>query len=147
MSISIIIVEDEGLIALELKRRLEQVGYTVGSIADNATDALAEVERLKPSLVLMDIRLGGPRDGIETADQIRRRFHVPVIFVTAHADRETLDRAKVTEPGGYIVKPFGAIDFRAQIEMAIWKHQMEQKRWRAAISSRARHFASVRKSE
>jgi len=124
---SILIVEDEGLIALDLKKKLEQAGYTVPAIADNAAAALLNVESLEPSLVLMDIRLRGPQDGIDTADQIRRRFHVPVIFVTAHADRETLDRARVTEPFGYIVKPFHSVDFRAQIEMALWKHKMEQK--------------------
>ena len=134
----ILIVEDEGLIALDLKKRLEQAGYTVPAIADNAAGALLSVESLEPNLVLMDIRLRGPRDGIDTADEIRRRFHVPVIFVTAHADRETLDRARITEPFGYIVKPFHGIDFRAQIEMALWKHQMEQKlraseAWLAAI--------------
>ncbi|MGD1070748.1 MAG: response regulator [Bryobacteraceae bacterium] len=123
----ILIVEDEGLIALDLKKKLEQVGYTVPAIADSAASALLSVESLEPSLVLMDIRLRGPRDGIDTADQIRRRFHVPVVFVTAHADRETLDRARITEPFGYIVKPFHSVDFRAQIEIALWKHKMEQK--------------------
>jgi PAS domain S-box-containing protein len=124
---SILIVEDEGLIAIDLKKKLEQVGYSVPMIVDNATDALLSVESLKPDLVLMDIRLRGPEDGIETADRIRRGFHVPVMFVTAHADRETLDRAKIAEPFGYIVKPFHSVDFRAQIEMALWKHAMEQK--------------------
>jgi DNA-binding response OmpR family regulator len=147
MTIKIIVVEDEGLIALDLKLRLEQAGYTVAAIADNAADALESVERLQPSLVLMDIRLRGSQDGIETADQIRRRFHVPVIFVTALADREILDRAKITEPCGYIVKPFHSVDFRAQIEMALWKHQMKEKRRCAAVSSRARRFASMRSAQ
>ena len=123
----ILIVEDEGLIALDLKKKLEQAGYIVPAIADNAAAALLAVESLEPSLVLMDIRLRGPQDGIDAADQIRRRFHVPVIFLTAHADRETLDRVRITEPFGYIVKPFHSIDFRAQIEMALWRHQMDQK--------------------
>jgi len=127
MNAEILIVEDEGLIALDLKKKLQQVGYTVLGIVDNSDDALLSVERLKPSLVLMDIRLRGPRDGVETAEQVRRRFHVPVIFVTAHADRETLDRARITEPFGYIVKPFHTVDFRAQIEIALWKHKMDQK--------------------
>jgi len=147
MKAIIIVVEDEGLIAFDLKMRLEQVGYIVAAIADNAIDALVSVERFQPSLVLMDIRLRGPVDGIETADQIRQRFHVPFMFVTAHADRETLDRARITEPCGYIVKPFHSVDLRALIEMALWKHQMEQERRRAAIASRARQFASVRKPD
>lgn len=123
----IMIVEDEGLIAQDLKRRLEQVGYKVPLVADTAVGALLGVEHLRPDLVLMDIRIRGPQDGIETADQIRRRFHIPVMYVTAHADRETLERARISEPFGYIVKPFHNVDFRAQIEMALWKHQMEQK--------------------
>jgi two-component system cell cycle sensor histidine kinase/response regulator CckA len=127
MNTSILIVEDEGLIALDLKTKLEHAGYTVPLIADNAVDALLGVERHLPSLVLMDIRLRGPQDGIETADQIRRQFHVPVMFVSAHADRDTLERARITEPFGYIVKPFHSVNFRAQIEMALWKHKMEQR--------------------
>ncbi len=124
---NIMVVEDEGLVAQDLKRRLEQVGYNIPLIADTAKGALLGVEHLRPQLVLMDIRLRGPQDGIETADQIRRRFHVPVMYVTAHADKDTLERARITEPFGYIVKPFHNVDFRAQIEMALWKHQMEQK--------------------
>lgn len=124
---SILIVEDEGLIALDLRRKLEQAGYKVPAVADNATDALLAVERHQPSLVLMDIRIRGPQDGIETAGLIRQRFQVPVMFVTAHADRDTLERARITEPFGYIVKPFHSVDFRAMIEMALWKHKMEQK--------------------
>ncbi len=127
MNASILIVEDEGLIALDLKKRLEQAGYTVQAIVDNAEEALESAERLEPSLILMDIRLHGGVDGVETADRIRKRLHIPVIFVTAHADRETLNRARITEPFGYIVKPFHAIDFRVQIEIALWKHKMEQK--------------------
>jgi PAS domain S-box-containing protein len=125
---SIMIVEDDGLIALDLKKKLEQAGYAVPTVADNSAEALIKVESLRPSLVLMDIRLRGPQDGIETADQIRRRFHVPVIFVTAHADSQTLDRARSAEPFGYIVKPFHSVDFRAQIEMALWKHKMDRMR-------------------
>jgi two-component system, cell cycle sensor histidine kinase and response regulator CckA len=127
MNTSILIVEDEGLIALDLRKKLEQVGYSVPMVVDNADDAILGVESLMPSLVLMDIRLRGPQDGIEAADRIRRQFHIPVMFVTAHADRDTLERARITEPFGYIVKPFHSVDFRAQIEMAIWKHKMEQK--------------------
>ena len=123
----IMIVEDEGLIAQDLKKKLEQVGYDVPLIADTAVGALLGVEHLRPDLVLMDIRIRGPQDGIETAEQIRRRFQIPVMYVTAHADKDTLERARITEPFGYIVKPFHNVDFRAQIEMALWKHQMEQR--------------------
>jgi two-component system, cell cycle sensor histidine kinase and response regulator CckA len=127
MNAEILIVEDEGLIAMDLKRKLERAGYTVPAIVDNAEDALRSARDIRPALVLMDIRLNGPVDGIEAADQIRKQFHLPVMFVTAHADRATLDRARIAEPFGYIVKPFHSVDFCAQIEMALWKHQMEQK--------------------
>jgi two-component system cell cycle sensor histidine kinase/response regulator CckA len=137
MNTTVLVVEDEGLIALDMKHKLEQAGYSVSEIVDSADDAIASVERLQPSLVMMDIRLHGPKDGIEAAAEIRSRFNVPVIFVTAHADHATLERARITEPFGYIVKPFQTINFRAQIEMALWKHKMEQKlrvseRWFAA---------------
>jgi two-component system cell cycle sensor histidine kinase/response regulator CckA len=127
MITEILIVEDEGLIALDLKRRLELAGYTVPAVVDNAVDALASVGRLRPSLVLMDIRLRGDRDGIRTAVRIRQRFQVPVIFLTAQADSETVARARLAEPFGYIIKPFQNIDFRARIEPAIWRHKMEQR--------------------
>ncbi|HVY92817.1 MAG TPA: response regulator, partial [Bryobacteraceae bacterium] len=127
MNVEILIVEDEGLIALDLKKRLEQVGYKVVAVADNGEDAIRNAGNLKPDVILMDIRLRGPMDGVEIADEIRKRFYIPVIFVTAHADRETLDRARTTEPFGYIVKPFHGIDFRVQIEVALWRHKMEQK--------------------
>lgn len=123
----IAIVEDEGLIALDLQRRLEQAGYAVLSVHDNAEEALAAIEDSRPDLVLMDIRIRGPYDGIEAAGEIRRRFQIPVLFVTAHSDRDTLDRAKLSEPFGYIVKPFAGVDFRAQIEVALWKNRMERK--------------------
>ena len=127
MKTKILIVEDEGLIALDLKNRLEKVGYLVPTLADNFEDAIESVERDHPSIVLMDIRLHGKQDGIQAADQIRKRFDVPVMFVTAHADRDTLKRARVAAPFGYVVKPFVGVDFRAQIEIALWKHQMERK--------------------
>ena len=127
MKTKILVVEDEGLIALDLKNRLEKAGYLVPTLADNFEDAVASVERDRPSMVLMDIRLRGNQDGIQAAHHIRRKFDVPVIFVTAYADRETLKRARVTEPYGYVVKPFVGVDFHAQIEVALYKHQMEKK--------------------
>jgi CheY-like chemotaxis protein len=129
MNISILIVEDEGLIALDLKKKLEKLGCAVPAIVDNGADALGSVERLRPSLVMMDIGLNGPQDGIATADQIRRRFHIPIVFVTASADRQTLERAWITEPCDYIVKPFQDIDLRARIAMALRKHRQDPKFW------------------
>jgi len=127
MKTSILIVEDEGIIALDLKKKLESLGYSVAAIADNAADALHCAEHLRPALVLMDISIRGDRDGIEVAEEIRRWFHLPVMFVTSHSDRDTLERARITEPFGFIVKPFHGLNLAPQIEMAIWKHKMEEK--------------------
>jgi DNA-binding response OmpR family regulator len=137
MNTGILIVEDEGLIALDLQMELERAGFTVLMVADNAAEALLSVERLQPTLVLMDIRLRGAQDGIETADVIRRRFHIPVMFVTASADRETIFRARVTGPFDYIVKPFHGVDFRKRIETAIRDHKRAE-RQRLAIEQKAR---------
>ncbi|MES1260106.1 MAG: response regulator, partial [Acidobacteriota bacterium] len=127
MKTKILIVEDEGLIAHDLMMKLEKRGYSVPEIAASGEESLSAVERHRPALVLMDIHLKGSLDGIETAALIRRRFDIPVMFVTAYADRETLDRACITEPFGFIVKPFHGVDFHAQIEIALWKHGMEKR--------------------
>ncbi|MCX6620977.1 MAG: response regulator, partial [Acidobacteria bacterium] len=122
----VLIVEDEALIALDLKSRLECAGYSVVGVADSMEEALALVEKKSPDIVLMDIRIRGEHDGIETAARIRRCYDIPVIFVTAYADRETLERAKLTEPFGYIMKPVVNVDFQAQVETVLWKHAMER---------------------
>jgi DNA-binding response OmpR family regulator len=138
MNAGILIVEDEGLIALDLKRELEQVGFTVLMIDDNGAEALLSVERLRPALVLMDIHLRGDQDGIETADLIRRRFHVPVMFVTAYADRETIFRARITGPFDYIVKPFHGVDFRDRIDTALREHKRTERQRLAIEQQRIR---------
>ena len=124
---SCLIVEDEPLIAFDLKCRLERSGYTVSGIADSMFTAKQALEIHKPDVVFMDICIKGAADGIELADLIRQSYDVPVIYVTAHSDLETLERAKLTEPFGYIVKPFVNVDFRAQVEIVLWKHHMEQR--------------------
>src|SRR5260370_11926497 len=102
-SYRVLIVEDEGLIAADIARRLETQGHTVVGTASTAEEALEQAGEAQ--VVLMDIRLDGPRDGIDAALDIRARHHIPVIFLTAHADRTTLDRAELASPFGYIVKP------------------------------------------
>lgn len=123
---SILIVEDEGLIALDLQRRLERLGYTVVMLAENMEEALEGVATFAPDLVLMDIRIKGRHDGIETARRITREFDLPIIYVTAHGDAETIERAQLTEPSGYILKPFINVDFRAQIESVLEKKEAER---------------------
>src|ERR1039458_2557820 len=101
----ILIVEDEAIVASDLERRLLKAGYTVPSIAASGEQALRSIEQTSPDLVLMDIHLQGPSDGIAVASEVRNRFHLPVVFLTAYADKDTLERAKATEPYSYLVKP------------------------------------------
>jgi len=121
----LLIVEDERITAEDLRDILTQLGYVVVSIVSSGIAAMAEVEQNAPELVLMDIRIQGALDGTETARLLRERFDTPVVFLTAHADEETLLRAKVAEPLGYVVKPFQESELRATLEMALHKNQVE----------------------
>jgi PAS domain S-box-containing protein len=121
------IVEDETLIAMDLRERLQGLGYFVTSVASTAEDAFRQAVVHAPDLILMDIHLKGTRDGIDSASQIRKALDVPVVYLTAHADGTTIERAKVTGPFGYITKPFETASLHAQIEMAIAKHETERK--------------------
>jgi diguanylate cyclase (GGDEF)-like protein/PAS domain S-box-containing protein len=123
----ILIVEDESVVALDLTRSLEKMGYSVIGQADRGQDAIRLAEEKQPDLVLMDIRLKGGMDGIEAANQIRARFDIPVIFLTAHADENTLLRARLTEPFGYLLKPFDERALDSNISIALYKHTAEQK--------------------
>jgi len=125
--IRIIIVEDDAIINRHLQTCLLKVGYeVVGSTAEGGK-ALILVEEVKPDLVLMDISLYGDMDGVQTAEQIRDRFDIPIIFLTAFADELTLKRAKATNPFGYILKPFDQRSLYTTIEMAVHKHQLEKR--------------------
>lgn len=121
----VLIVEDESIIALDIQTSLQKAGYQVVSIATNAEEALSDTAVLQPDLVLMDIRLRGEMDGVETAEQIRETWQLPVIFLTAHADENTLTRAKKTQPFGYILKPFEDRELITMIEIALSRHQAE----------------------
>ena len=126
MSYQILIVEDEIITVDYLESILEASGYSIFGIALCGEDALHQITpNTLPDLVLMDISLGGVIDGIETALHIKKRFDCPIVFLTALCDKEILDRAKVAEPHGYIVKPFDQKKLTAAIEMAIYKHQSE----------------------
>ncbi len=121
----IMVVEDEGLVAIEIKETLEKMGYYVPHVVSNGKDAVSLASTEKPDLVLMDIRLNGPMDGIEAARQIRENLFIPVIFLTAHSDEETLRRAKTAESYGYLLKPFDDRALIAAIEMALYKSNEE----------------------
>lgn len=102
----ILIVEDDFIVAIDLKIHLENMGYYVLDITDNGYDALTKTRETNPDLILMDINLKGDIDGIDTAQKINTLYHVPVIYLTGYNDKNTIKRANITEPFGYIVKPF-----------------------------------------
>lgn len=124
--INILITEDESIVAKDIQMSLKKLGYNVVAICSSGEDAIRAAEEFKPDLVLMDIMLKGEMSGIEAADQIRSRLSIPIIFLTAYADESTLSKAKITEPYGYIIKPFKEIDLRTSIEMALYKHAKEE---------------------
>ncbi|KGK99649.1 chemotaxis protein CheY [Methanococcoides methylutens] len=127
-STRILVVEDEAIVAMVIKKRLMNLGYSVSGVAATGKDAITKVEGTFPDLVLMDIMLKGDMDGIEAADEIRKRFSIPVVYLTAHSDENTLERAKQTEPYGYILKPFTERDLSSNIEIAIHKHLKEKQK-------------------
>ncbi|MDD5434920.1 MAG: response regulator [Nitrospira sp.] len=123
----ILIVEDEGIEALDLQHRLTSMGYTVPDIVFTGEEAVIKAGETHPDLILMDIMLQGEMDGVTAAGQIHARFDIPIIFLTAYADEGTLHRAKVTGPYGYLIKPFKEKELHISIDMALYKHTMEQK--------------------
>jgi PAS domain S-box-containing protein len=126
MSARILIVEDEVVVALNLEARLPQLGYEVVGKTGDGVEAVRIAEALRPDLVLMDVRLQGDTDGIDAAREIKDRLHIPVVYLTAYADNGTLERAKITEPFGYVVKPFGIPELHATIEMALYRARTQQ---------------------
>ncbi len=126
MSSSILIVEDEVLVARDVSARLERMGYTVVGTAAKGEDAIKLALSEKPNLILMDINLRGEMDGIEAAKKINEASSIPVIFCTAYSNDEVLQRAKVTSPFGYVLKPFDNRELSINIEIALYKHKVEQ---------------------
>ena len=134
----ILVVEDERIIAIDLQRRLERFGYTVVAIAETGALALELVKQYSPDIILMDIMLVGDIDGIETATIIKKNYSIPVIFLTAYSDEKTLERAKVAEPSGYILKPFKDKELYTTIDISLYKYRVDQElkrqqRWSTAI--------------
>ena len=123
----ILVVEDETIVAMDVKDRLTDLGYEVVGMADRGAEALELAASTRPDLVLMDIRLKGEMDGITAAEEIRQRFRIPVIYLTAFSEDSSLQRAKLTEPFGYIIKPFEDREIQSAIEMALYKHQAEER--------------------
>jgi PAS domain S-box-containing protein len=123
----ILIVEDEYFTSTDIKNILVRFGFEVAGVADTGADAIEMAGTLKPDLVLMDITLKGNMNGIEAAEKIRKRFGMPVVYLTAHSDDATIEKAVVTEPFGYLIKPLDERALQTTIQMALYKHAMDQK--------------------
>lgn len=124
-NVKILIVEDEVIVARDIEDMVKAQGYDALAIAYSGEAAIKKAEELKPDLVLMDILLKGEMDGIEAAEQIYNRFHIPIVYLTAYAEDKTIERAKLTEPFGYLLKPFEERELHTAIEIALYKHKLE----------------------
>jgi PAS domain S-box-containing protein len=124
---NILIVEDEHIVAMDIRNYLERNGYQVAGHLDNGEHVVQAARELRPDLILMDIRLKGEMDGIQAARRIRTDLDVPVIFLTSYTNQSTLERARTAEPFAYIVKPFDERELTSNIEIALYKHEMEKK--------------------
>ncbi|MGZ7044578.1 MAG: response regulator [Methanobacterium sp.] len=126
--VKILIVEDEKILAMGLKNKLEKLGFTVTGLASSGAEAIGSVKTTQPDLVLMDIVLKGEMDGIDTAKFIVNLHDIPIIYLTAYADDKTLERAEKTCPYGYILKPYKDNELKANIKMALFKHNAQKER-------------------
>src|SRR5437762_2284597 len=122
-----LIVEDETLIAEELRERLSRLGFSVIAAVDSGEEGVAIATRERPDLVLMDIRLKGEKDGVQAAKEIRQQVDIPIVYLTAYSDRLTVDRAKETEHDGFILKPFLRRELQTTIEVAMQRHAIRVK--------------------
>ncbi|WP_341528696.1 ATP-binding protein [Nostoc sp. UHCC 0302] len=124
--VRILVVEDEYILAINLQESLESLGYTVPDIVDSAEAAIEKATELRPNLILMDIRLRGEMDGIEAAEQIWNSLQIPIIYVTGHSDKSTVERATLTLPFGYILKPIREQELYVAIQTALSRYEREQ---------------------
>lgn len=125
-TVRVLVVEDEYILAINLQESLESLGYSVIDIADTAAEAIAKANELRPNLILMDIRLRGEKDGIQAAEQIWNHLQIPVIYVTGHSDKSTVERATLTSPFGYILKPIKEQELYVAIQTALTRYEREQ---------------------
>jgi two-component system, cell cycle sensor histidine kinase and response regulator CckA len=137
----ILVVEDEKLVATDIQQCLEQLGYDVVGTAASGVEALRQAVVAGPDLVLMDIKLRGGIDGIDTAEALYQRMHIPVVYLTAYGDIETVGRAKNTLPSGYVLKPFDDRALRTAVELALHRYRTETR-----SASQERSFAAALES-
>jgi len=131
-NVTVLIVEDEGIVALELQESLQNEGFEVVAIVDNGPEALEIIKKEEIDIVLLDINIKGAWDGIETALQLKKQKNIPFIYVTAYADTNTFERAKATMPSAYLVKPFRINDLRKAIELAMFHFTQQQENYQLA---------------
>jgi two-component system, response regulator PdtaR len=124
----ILVVEDEGVVALQVRTTLEQHGFIVTGTCASADEAMTSVAADPPDLVLMDMKLQGPRDGIATAAAIREAHRIPIVYLTAHSGGETVERARATEPYGYLLKPFNPQELCITVDVALHKHRLDEEK-------------------
>ena len=135
----ILVVEDEGIVALDIQGKLESMGYQVPCIVSSAEEAIGAATRLHPDLVLMDIQLEGELDGINAAEKINSDLGIPVVYLTAFFDEQTLALAKTARPFGYLLKPFEERELYTTVEIAIYRHEAELERQRLEDRLRQSH--------
>lgn len=123
---NVLVVEDESIVSKDIQHSLKKLGYNVVGAASTGERAFELAASEHPDIILMDIMLKGSINGIETAEKVKRELNIPVIYLTAYADEATLSKAKVTEPYGYIIKPFKEVDLHTSIEMALYKYSKER---------------------
>lgn len=143
MQEQILVVEDDSIARLDIQAALERAGYVVAGMAASGEEAIHQAGVLNPDLVLMDIRLEGPMDGVEAAREISQRYDIPIIFLTVYADDETLHWAKISGPFGYLLKPVDHVELKSAIEVGLYKHQMEH---RLKMAKRAAEAANRAKT-
>jgi PAS domain S-box-containing protein len=138
MAPQILVVEDESIVARSIANELQSMGYGVPAVASSGEEALRKAEESYPDLVLMDMVLKGDMDGVATTERLQERFDIPVVYLTAYSDERSIQRAKMTQPYGYLIKPYEERELRTTIEVALYRHRLERMakdmhRWRAAI--------------
>ena len=134
----ILIVEDDAIESMDIKINLENMGYEVSAVTSSGEEALPMISQHMPDLVLMDIILKGKMNGVEVAQKIKDEYDLPVIYLTSNSEEKTLEKAKLTEPFGYVIKPYDIVLLRYTIEIGLYKHKMEKK-----LESRLQYFKNV----
>ncbi|MDY9925533.1 response regulator [Methanosarcina sp.] len=142
----ILIVEDEHIVAMGIKRMLKSLGYTLAGVASSGEDAINKTESTFPDLVLMDIMLKGDMNGIEAAKEIKTRFDVPVVYLTACSESKIVEHAWKAEPLGYIVKPFDEKDLQKGIDVALHRHRVEKHELENGSNYAEKYFEKSEKS-